>query len=180
MGKELRQRQKNRLPNYDYSQPGCYFITVCTYNREKFFWTCTPVGADIIRPSHQTLSQYGVIVEQAILAIPCHYTGVAVDEYVIMPNHVHMILTLPQVCGRMISAPTKSVSTIIGQMKRVASKRCGVPFWQKGFYDHIIRSEADYLHTLQPTPPNGRRTFTTPCPKERQCYDDPPIPKNPG
>ena len=142
---EMRRRKKNRLKDYDYSQPGCYFITICTFNKENFFWAHNPVGADIIRPSRQTLSQYGVIVEQAILDIPCHYTGITVDKYVIMPNHVHMILRLPQMCGRIISAPTKSVSTIIGQMKRHSSKKCGVPFWQKGFYDRIIRDKTEYL-----------------------------------
>ena len=142
---ELRQRKRNRLTGHDYSQPGCYFITICTYNRENFFWTSSVVGADIIRPFHQVLTQYGLIVEQAILDIPRHYTGVEVSQYVVMPNHVHMILTLPPACGRMISAPTKPVPVIIGQMKRYASKECGVPFWQRSFHDHIIRDEAEYL-----------------------------------
>ena len=146
---ELRQRKKIRLQNHDYSQPGCYFITVCTYNRENFFWASDPVGADIIRPSHQMLSRYGIIVEQAIIGIPQHYGGTDVDKYVIMPNHVHMILTLSQTHRRMISAPTKSVSTIIGQMKRFSSKTCGVSFWQKGFHDHIIRDEAEYLRICE-------------------------------
>ena len=146
---ELRQRKKIRLRDYDYSRPGSYFITICTYNRENFFWSSNPVGADIIRPSHRTLSQYGIIIEQAIKDIPTHYIGTKVDKYVIMPNHIHMILTLLQTHGRMITAPTKPVPTIIGQMKRHVSKRTGVAFWQKGYYDHIIRDESEYLRICE-------------------------------
>ncbi len=87
-------------------------------------------------------------MDTAIRDIPNYYPAVRVDKYVIMPNHVHMILALGE-SGRMISAPTKSVSTIVGQMKRISSKLAGRPLWQKGFYDHIIRTEPDYLRLWQ-------------------------------
>ena len=144
---ELHQRKKNRLQGYNYSRAGCYFITVCANERAEFFWEASAmhsVGADIIRPFSPMLSQYGCFVETAIQNIPKHYTGVMVDKYVIMPNHIHMILSLPVKSGRMISAPTKAIPTIVGQMKRVVSKKAGFPIWQKGYHDHIIRNEADY------------------------------------
>lgn len=62
-----------------------------------------------------------------------------------MPNHIHLILRIREADGRMISAPTKAVPIVIGQMKRATSKCAGASLWQKGFHDHIIRSESTYL-----------------------------------
>lgn len=141
-------RKENRLPEYDYSQPGCYFVTVCTANREPIFWTAEPtstnhVGADIIRPLDR-LSEYGRIVDESIRKIPAVYPLVQVDNYVIMADHIHLLLRIVGEGGRMISAPTKPLSTVIGQMKRAVTKRCGRPVWQKGYHDHIIRDDKDY------------------------------------
>ena len=55
-----------------------------------------------------------------------------------------LILALAEPDGRMISAPTKPLSTVIGSMKRAAARRAGIPLWQKSFHDHVIRGEADY------------------------------------
>jgi len=66
-----------------------------------------------------------------------------VDKYVIMPNHIHLILKIERnINGRIISAPT--ISTVVGQMKRKISKLVGFDIWQKSFYDHIIRNQHDY------------------------------------
>lgn len=67
-----------------------------------------------------------------------------VDYYVIMPNHIHLLISINNHSGRMISAPT-----VIGQLKRYVSKECGFPIWQKGFYDHIIRDEEDYINKAE-------------------------------
>ena len=126
-------RKINRLQDYDYSSDGAYFVTICTKNREKIFWDTVgediilpqsannayDVGEDIILP-HPLLSQLGKIVERAIIAIPEHYQNVRLLDYVVMPNHVHMILLFSGDIGRMISSPTKSLSTIVGQFKRSA------------------------------------------------------------
>ena len=87
------------------------------------------------------MSAAGEIVDRAIRNIPNIYEGVTVEKYVVMPDHIHMILVIGE--GRIISAPT--VSTIIGGMKRWASRQCGRPLWQKSFYDHIIRDSNDFL-----------------------------------
>ena len=123
-------------------------MTVCSRNREPLFWENpgedgAPVGADNIRPKDGTvpLSAAGEIVDRAIRNIPNIYEGVTVEKYVVMPDHIHMILVIGE--GRIISAPT--VSTIIGGMKRWASRQCGRPLWQKSFYDHIIRDSNDFL-----------------------------------
>ena len=143
----LPKRKKNCLENYDYSSSGAYFITVCTKDRKALFWDeqqMDCVGEDsILPPDDMRLSAYGKIVDEAIQNIPQNYPGVALWQYVIMPNHVHMILVVPTDNGRIISSPT-SVLTVIGQMKRYASKKIGENIWQRSFHDHIIRNGKDY------------------------------------
>lgn len=135
---ELPKRKPNRLNDYDYSQNGAYFITICTHNRECIL-SRIPVGADIIRPHKIELLKYGKFVDESINQIPLHYDGIFVDNYVIMPNHIHLIIRIEQHNGRMISAPT-----VVAGMKRYVSKQIGKSIWQKSFYDHIIRDEEDY------------------------------------
>lgn len=143
----LPQRKQNRLNGYDYSQNGCYFVTICTKNRCPLFWVTTLnphcVGADIIRPlSYKSnLSEHGIIVETAIQNVSKYYPSAKIDHYVIMPDHIHMILTISNdtANGRIISAPT-----VIGQLKRYVSKKIGFSIWQKSYHDHIIRNESDY------------------------------------
>ena len=138
---EFPKRKNIRLKDFGYSQNGYYFVTICTKDRKNLFWES--VGADIIHPN---LSKYGEIVNTAINAISLHYPNIKIGEYVIMPDHIHMILVISNdENGRMISAPTKSLSTIIGQMKRWVSKEIGFSVWQKSYYEHVIRDEADYM-----------------------------------
>ena len=141
---ERPKRKRNRLKEYDYSQNGCYFITVCTAGKEKLFWNDW-VGADSIRPEGPPLGPLGLLVEEKIREIPVHYPQIVLENYVVMPNHIHLLLTIGGPGGRMISAPTKGISTIVGQMKRAVSKAVGRPIWQKSYYDHIVRSEQDFL-----------------------------------
>ena len=79
-------RKPNRLRAYDYSQPGCYFVTICTKERRPLFWAedvpDTSVGADIIRPRPILLSKLGLVVEHAILEMPRRYANVTLDQYV--------------------------------------------------------------------------------------------------
>ena len=122
-------------------------MTICAKNRRYLFWDEFDwrVGADIIRPHTIPLSLYGRIIKNVIEQIPVRYPGASVEKYIIMPNHIHLLLRISVSNGRIISAPTYGVPTIIGQMKRAASKQAQTGLWQKGYHDHIIRSEADYL-----------------------------------
>ena len=84
----------------------------------------------------------GQMAAQGITAIPEHFPEVTVDEYVVMPNHVHVILIFPQ--------GVKDLSAVVGSYKAYVSKMFhmehpGVPLWQRSFYDHVIRDEAAYL-----------------------------------
>ena len=138
---ELPKRKPNRLTEYDYSTPNAYFITVCTQDRKNLFWT--DVGAAISRQENVSLTDLGIVVKQSIDEIPEHYPAITVDNYVIMPNHIHLLLQInADIDGRPMAAPT--ISTVVNQMKGVISKRAGFSVWQKGFYDHVIRNDNDY------------------------------------
>jgi len=135
------------LRNYDYSQNGAYFITICAKDRAELFATIdNSVGAATCRPCLE-LFDIGRVIDIAISHISQAYPCVRVDKYVIMPNHVHMILIIDRSDGRKIVAPT--IQTVIGQMKRAVSIQCDASVWQKSFHDHVIRNEEDYLGIAQ-------------------------------
>ena len=169
---ELQKRKTNRLKNYDYSNVGAYFITVCTKNREPFLSTITVVGDGSAVPQNNTnavpqnnttvpniiLTPFGQIVENHINMIPTKYPNTKIDAYVIMPDHVHMILsivTIPQNNhGRANPAPT--IGNIMGWFKYATTKQIAHcwntsdnHFWQQSYYDHIIRNEQDYRNICQ-------------------------------
>ena len=131
---ELPERKQNRLSCYDYRTPGYYFLTFCTRNRENLFWRHT-------NSENPILSRDGLIVDQCIQNIPKIYPMVHLDKYVIMPNHVHLILYL-EGCKENPNGP--SISTIVGQMKQAASRILGKDIWQRSFHDHVIRNEKKY------------------------------------
>jgi putative transposase len=79
-------RKSIRLQNYDYTQPGAYFVTVCTQNRACLF-------GEVVE-HHIKLNSAGEMVNKVWHEIPTHYAGVDVDVFVLMPNHVHGIIIL--------------------------------------------------------------------------------------
>ena len=139
--KEYPVRKQIRMPEFDYNSNGAYFITFCTKDRKRLL-SKVSVGATIGRPPAVILTKYGRYAEEAILNIENVYPSVHVDNYVIMPNHIHLLLFLYCDDGRAMLAPT--VSRVIQQLKGSITKRIGFPIWQKLFYDHVIRTERDY------------------------------------
>lgn len=138
---ELPKRKQNRLKNFDYSTPGAYFITICTNKRQNLFWRDD--AADRQTARDVPLTPCGAFVEKCIRKIPTHYPSVTVDHYVVMPDHVHLLLQIhTNADGRPMVAPT--ISMIVRQMKGYVSKVFGTGIWQKGFYDHVIRNDVDY------------------------------------
>ena len=122
-------RKHPRLKNYDYSSPNYYFITICTFDKACIFG----------KPSH--LNQRGIAAEAVLLEIERHFSNVKLDKYVIMPNHVHMILTLegtnagiPQIIGQYKSSVTRRIRETAPEQK----------VWQASFHDHVIRNQKDY------------------------------------
>ena len=131
------QRKRIRLPDYDYSAPGYYFITVCTKNHDQLLGRVDPDGEHTM--AHTKLSRIGLIVQEAIEEIPSHYAAVKIVKQIIMPNHIHLILAISD-----DEANRPVLSTIIQQLKRTVTIRAGQPIWQPRYYDHVIRNEQEY------------------------------------
>ena len=89
---ELPKRKPIRLPDYDYSSPGTYFVTICTQDRRCILSRIT-VGADALGGPQLQLTDAGKIVEQYILSSD-RIPGFRVDKYVVMPNHIHLIMRI--------------------------------------------------------------------------------------
>ncbi len=154
---ESRVRKNTRLKGYDYSQPGSYFITVCTYAREEIF------GHVVVGAIHESplvhLSSEGRIVASVISGIPDRYPAVRLDHFVIMPNHLHMIISIhdERAIRESPLQPGKRsvISQITGYLKMNTTKRIREQntnvycVWQRSFHDHIIRNETEYQHIWQ-------------------------------
>ena len=148
---ELRQRKQNRLQGYDYSRAGCYFITICAGKRADLFGNIVLCPADNVgrddpgAPSVR-LSQYGQIVDKYISSVQISYENVYVDKYVIMPNHVHLIIRINclENGAPRLSRPTQLIPRVIAALKRFSNREAGFNMWQTSYHDHIIRNEADY------------------------------------
>lgn len=148
-------RKSVRLREYDYSQPGNYFFTICTVNRACILGEIRGCGVK--------LSAAGEFVQATWLTIPDHFPMVHLDEMVIMPNHVHGILCIrTDEDGMPVDRPwpggsnaqsgigprKNSLGSIIGSFKSASSREInkhrgtpGVPLWQANYYEHIIRDE---------------------------------------
>ena len=124
---QLPQRKQTRLKEFDYSSTAFYFITICT-NEHK----C--VLSNIITQADGTvlnvLTPYGRVAESYLVKIP------GMDQYVIMPNHIHMIIHKTN--GNPIASDVRSFKVLV-------TKAIGKSIWQRSFYDHIIRDETDYM-----------------------------------
>ena len=150
----LPKRKQIRIDNYDYSTPGAYFITVCTANREKCFWS--ECRGELSSPANIPLSNIGIIVNNEIQKLNSVYDAIRVDKYCIMPDHIHFIISInADENGRTrrgelrspVSAPT--ISRVMKQFKGSITKQVGQPIWQKSFYDHGIRNQQDYNEIWQ-------------------------------
>ncbi len=144
MHKKLPKRKPNRLKGFDYSSAGSYFITVCIADKKKILWHDTDVNK--IDPNNLPLSDTGKIVEEAIIQIPVYYPDMVVDTYCIMPDHIHLLITVHSHMPEHKSNKNR-VITAVTSMKRWVSRQVGNPIWQKSFYDHCIRNRQDYLET---------------------------------
>ena len=142
----LLKRKVNRLSEYDYSTPNAYFITICTAGRKNYFWKDTSI---LLHSSMEIpFNHYGLIVKRVIMDIPKHYSMISVDNFAIMPNHVHLLMQIKSgTKGQDQASPT--ISHVINQTKGYISKQIGFAVWQKGFYDHVIRSEMEYQKTWE-------------------------------
>ncbi|MDP2807546.1 MAG: transposase [bacterium] len=155
-------RRSIRLPEYDYSQEGAYFVTICTQDRKCIF-------GEIVN-GKMVLNEWGQIVDDEIIKTETLHPGVIIDTYGIMPNHVHLIILL---CGdagqgrdmarhvptgkRPFGKPQPgSLSAIAGSIKSAVTKNInlkrsvpGGSVWQSRFFEHVIRNQKSYGNIRQ-------------------------------
>jgi len=147
---DIHRRKSIRLKGYDYSKNGAYFITICIYNSECLLGKV--VDGEMI------LSEYGEIVRNEWLKTEEIRKNVQLDNYVVMPNHFHSIIVIcrgvlqyaPTTMNKIskFRSPSQTIGAIVRGFKSVATKEIsklnktpGIPFWQRNYYEHIIRNE---------------------------------------
>jgi REP element-mobilizing transposase RayT len=152
---QLPKRRLQRLSDYDYSQNGYYFITICTKGRKELFGEI--IGSEVI------LNKYGEIAEINIVNLNSRYDNVKIDNYIIMPNHIHLLIIIEneisvdlimkeKYAERINPFPTVDIPNIVGKLKAGITRDVGnrlirsdnVGMWQKSYHDHIIRDEKSY------------------------------------
>lgn len=142
---ELPKRKHPRMKNFDYSENGMYFITVCTAEKKKILSDII-VGRGLA-PAETRLSSIGRIAEEQILKLPNRYSCIEIIKYVIMPDHIHILLFIDGYAAG--ASPRPTLSDVICSFKSLTTRRVKDSFqvnklWQASFYDHIIRNEEDY------------------------------------
>ena len=141
---ELPKRKQNRLKDYDYDSAGAYFITVCTQDRKCLLSHIVGGGA-FDAPENQ-LTSMGKIVEKYIQS-GNHIDRVTVEKYVIMPNHVHLLLIVDMVDGtsRAPSSTNAVIPHFMSTFKRFCHRDIGQKIFQRSYHDHVVRDRQDYL-----------------------------------
>ncbi len=150
---KIHHRKSIRLNGYDYSQDGVYFITIITQNKKCIF-------GDIIN-NEMRLNDIGQIVKKYWLEISNYFPNITLDEYIIMPNHIHGIIIVDYCRGDPCGRPGRgqavplqnrsSIGDIIGAYKSLVANAClniyksknkiMEKLWQRNYYEHIIRNE---------------------------------------
>jgi REP element-mobilizing transposase RayT len=131
MKENLPVRKEIRLKYYNYSQENMYFITICVKDRLEIL-------GKIEEDNHIKLTKEGNIVKQNIYRLEEIYKNIIVDEYIVMPNHLHILILINYKDGI-------TISKIIKHLKTNISREIKYSIWQKSFYEHIIRNEKEYL-----------------------------------
>jgi REP element-mobilizing transposase RayT len=149
-------RRSIRLREYDYSQAGAYFIAVCTWNKECLLGS--------IENGEMVLNDAGRVADKCWYDIPVHFPHVALDKWIIMPNHVHGILFIVDtIVGAKNFSPLPDTGHLLGTSKTIGAIIRGFKIgvtkwmrqhniihevWQRNFYDHIIRNE-NSMHEIR-------------------------------
>ena len=140
----MKNRKRNRLKYYDYSNAGWYYVTICTKDHQRYFGK--------IKNEKMILNEVGNIVDEYWKKIPDHFPNVELDEYIIMPNHIHgIIINNYNTVGEENLLPLQhntNLSNVIKGFKIGVTKWCMKNNhsnfkWQRSFYDRIIRNEKE-------------------------------------
>ncbi|MBE6680092.1 MAG: hypothetical protein E7598_06180 [Ruminococcaceae bacterium] len=148
-GKEIQKRKPTRLKDFDYNMAGAYFITICTRNRRNILSTIVGEGSPLPQLSH-----CGKIADKWVQRIAAKYAEISVDNYVIMPNHIHLLLLLTVDDGR--GDPSPTIVAAIGWLKYQITKEinetCNMDdkrIFQRSFHDHVVRNRQDYQEIVK-------------------------------
>ncbi len=151
-------RKPTRLQNYDYSQNGCYFVTVCVKDRRPILSTI--VGGDALIAPQIRLTEIGKITEKHIQKINSVYTDVTVEKYIIMPDHIHLLLFIDGFGdGTMKESSPTNLSTVIRSLKTFVTRDVGKSIWQCSFYDEIIKNETHFQRAWEYTQYNALKEY---------------------
>jgi len=145
--KDFTQRKSLRWKGFDYNRSGMYFITICTKDRRCFLSRL--VGIGVLDDPRIELLPFGEIADKYIKQLNNFYDNLSIERYVIMPNHIHILLFIkPNENGSsrtpIPTAQNSIVSRFVSTFKRFCNKDCGKNIWQNHFHDHIIRDHDDY------------------------------------
>jgi REP element-mobilizing transposase RayT len=142
-------RKKNRLEAHHYSQNGAYFITICTEKRKCLLSEI--VGGGVLDAPATHLHTYGAVVDRRIRQMNQVYTNAQTVKYVIMPNHVHLLICIDRMEGstgngtsRTPSPTNEIIPRYISTFKRLCNREFGCNIWQRSYHDRIIRDDAEY------------------------------------
>ena len=125
------------MPGYDYSKAGAYYVTIVAQGRECLFGQV--VGGEM------KLSQFGEIVQVVWFDLSNHYAHVELEQFCIMPNHVHAIIILKNDDGHPLSEIVRALKSFSARRINALRGTVGIPVWQPNYYEHIIRNNEDYL-----------------------------------
>ena len=134
-------RKTTRLRTYNYSSGGAYFITICTTD----VVLSNIVARDFVCPEVR-LTSVGEVIEKNIKQIN-RAENVSVEHYVIMPDHIHMIVFINDTMGEKEKGKdpaNERIPQVVSVFKRLSQKDVGRKIFQRGYYDHIIRNDKDY------------------------------------
>ena len=162
---EFKYRKTTRLEIFDYNSVGAYFITICTQNKEhllsRIVLKDSFVGTGVLDGPQESkeilveLTEYGKIADKYINQLNDFYENISIDDYVIMTNHIHLLINVRENGPSGTPVPTKLVcvkksmqnsviSRFVSTFKRFSNKEYGKNIWQTRSFDHIIRDNKDY------------------------------------
>ena len=164
---ELSHRKRNRLSDYDYNQNGAYFITICTQDRKKILSKIS-VGTGVLDCPLIHLLPHGKIADKYIRQLDDFYDHISVDQYVIMPDHIHILLSVQNgqsgtpvpTSNDKIDNKNSTLSKFVSTFKRFCNKEYGENIWQSRYYDHVVRNQQDYDEIWQYIENNPRKWVT--------------------
>ena len=159
-------RKQIRLKNYDYSENGAYFITICSKNREPLFGKIVRDGIPDVPLTDcddngnifVKLSDVWRTIQETIEYIDGHNENIEIEKYVIMPNHIHLIIMVNKINHKGFGtsgkpSPTENedetraneiIPKLVSSLKRYTNKQTKSDIWHRSYHDHIIRTQKDY------------------------------------